>query len=176
MFIESLPIQGAYLIKIEKKEDERGFFARTFCAREFSSFALHSNFVQTNISANTRAGTVRGLHFQKPPYQEIKLVRCFRGAIFDVIVDLREGSSTFRQWYGTELSEENGLAMYVPKGFAHGYQTLENQSTISYMVSTFYQPEYEGGYRFNDPAFQISWPLPVSSISKKDASLPLCDN
>ena len=126
-------------------------FARAFCAQEFAAHGLETSFVQSNISTNARAGTVRGMHFQREPHAEVKLVRCIKGAIYDVIVDMREGSQTYLRWFGAELSDDNGLMMYVPKGFAHGYQALSDGATAFYMVSAFYAPQSEGGLRFDDP-------------------------
>jgi dTDP-4-dehydrorhamnose 3,5-epimerase len=163
---------GAFVITPELIEDERGFFARTFCWREFEEQGLNPNLLQCNISFNKRKGTLRGMHYQAAPYAEIKLVRCTAGAIFDVIVDLRPESPTFRQWFAAELSEKNHQLLYIPEGFAHGYQTLEDQTEIFYQVSAFYHPASERGARWNDPAFGIEWPLPASVISKKDSSFP----
>ena len=153
--------------------DERGLFARAFCAREFAAQGLETSYVQANISTNARAGTVRGLHFQRAPHAEVKLVRCVKGAIYDVIVDMREGSQTYRRSFGAELSDENGLMMYVPKGFAHGYQALADSASVFYMVSAFYAPQAEGGLRFDDPKLAIKWPRAVSDVSDKDARWPL---
>lgn len=167
------PLAGAHLVHLEPRGDERGMFARAFCAREFSGEGLETSFVQANISTNTRAGTVRGMHFQRAPHAEVKLVRCIKGAIYDVIVDMREGSQTYLQWFGAELSEDDGLMMYVPKGFAHGYQALTDGATTFYMVSSFYEPASEGGLRFDDPRLSIAWPRTVSDRSDKDARWPL---
>ena len=173
MRFEATPLAGAYLIELEPRVDQRGSFARAFCAREFGEHGLQTEFVQTNISSNTRAGTVRGMHFQREPHAEVKLVRCSKGAIYDVIVDMREGSAMRYRWFGAELSEENGLAMFVPKGFAHGYQALSDGATVVYMGSAFYAPEAEGGLRFDDPKLAISWPRAVTDLSDKDARWPL---
>lgn len=148
-------------------------FARAFCAQEFAAQGLEGMFVQTNISTNTHAGTVRGMHFQREPHAEVKLVRCIKGAIYDVVVDMRQASETYLRWYGAVLSEENGVAMYVPKRFAHGYQALTDGATAFYMVSSFYAPHAEGGLRFDDPRLAIEWPRDVSDISDKDAKWPL---
>ncbi len=166
-------LAGAYLIHLEPRVDERGLFARAFCAREFADHGLEPNYVQANISTNTRVGTVRGLHFQRAPHAEVKLVRCVKGAVYDVIVDLRENSKTYRRWFGAELSDANGLTMYVPQGFAHGYQALSDGATVFYMVSAFYAPQAEGGLRFDDPKLAIEWPLAVAEVSEKDAKWPL---
>jgi dTDP-4-dehydrorhamnose 3,5-epimerase len=167
------PLAGAYLIHLEPRTDERGMFARAFCAREFALQGLETSFVQSNISSNARAGTVRGMHFQRDGDAEVKLVRCVKGAIFDVIVDMRNDSQTQFRWYGTELSDGNGLMMYVPKGFAHGYQALTDGATAFYMVSAAYAPASESGLRFDDPKLAIRWPRAVSDISDKDAAWPL---
>lgn len=166
-------LAGAYLVHLEPRLDERGLFARAFCAQEFGAHGLEPNYVQANISTNTRAGTVRGLHFQHPPHAEVKLVRCVKGAVYDVIVDLRENSKTYRRWFGAELSDANGVTMYVPQGFAHGYQALSDGATVFYLVSAFYAPQAEGGLRFDDPKLAIEWPLAVAEVSDKDAKWPL---
>jgi dTDP-4-dehydrorhamnose 3,5-epimerase len=168
-----IDLAGAYAIHLEPRQDARGSFARAFCAQEFAARALETAFVQANISVNARAGTLRGLHFQRAPHEEVKLVRCVKGAVYDVIVDLRDGSPTFRQSFGTELSEANGLMLYVPKGFAHGYQALTDGATVFYMVSAFYAPENEAGLRYDDPKLAIRWPRPARDISDKDAQWPL---
>ena len=173
MRFEPTQLAGAYLIHLEPRVDERGLFARTFCAREFGAQGLETAYVQTNISTNARAGTVRGLHFQRAPDAEVKLVRCVKGALYDVIVDMREGSSTYLRWFGAELSDNNGIAMYAPKGFAHGYQALTDGATVFYLVSAFYAPQAEGGLRFDDPKLAIKWPRAVSDVSDKDAQWPL---
>ena len=173
MRFESTQLAGAYLIHLEPRVDERGLFARTFCAREFGAQGLETAYVQTNISTNARAGTVRGLHFQRAPDAEVKLVRCVKGALYDVIVDMREDSSTYLRWFGAELSDDNGIAMYAPKGFAHGYQALTGGATAFYLVSAFYAPQTEGGLRFDDPKLAIKWPRAVSDVSDKDAQWPL---
>lgn len=167
------PLQGAFLVSLEKRSDERGMFARAFCKNEFAAHGIDIDIVQSNISLNERAGIVRGMHFQKAPHAEIKLVRCTRGAIFDVIVDIRKDSATYGQWFGAELSEENGLLMVVPKGFAHGYQALTDGATAFYMVSTAYAPSAEGGLRHDDPDIGIKWPLEVTDVSEKDRCWPL---
>jgi dTDP-4-dehydrorhamnose 3,5-epimerase len=167
------PLAGGYLIQLDPRVDQRGMFARAFCAREFAAVGLEISIVQANICTTGLAGTVRGMHFQREPHAEVKLVRCIKGSIYDVVVDMREGSPTHLRWFGTELSEENGLMMYVPKGFAHGYQTLTDGATTYYMVSSFYAPECEGGLRFDDPKLSIRWPRSVSDISDKDAKWPL---
>lgn len=173
MKFEPLPLAGAFLVSLEKREDARGLFARAFCQNEFKSHGIDVDIMQANLSTNTTAGTVRGMHFQRAPNEEIKLVRCIRGAVFDAIVDLRPNSATFGKWFGAQLSEENGRMMVVPKGFAHGYQALTDHATVFYMVSANYAPEAEGGVRYDDPAIGIEWPLPVSGVSDKDRQWPL---
>ncbi len=157
---------------LDPRVDERGMFARAFCAREFAAEGLETAFVQANISTNTRAGTVRGMHFQREPHAEVKLVRCIKGSIYDVVVDMRKGFESYLRWYGAELSDDNGRMMYVPKGFAHGYQALTDGATAFYMVSEFYAPASEGGLRFDDPQLAIAWPHAVTELSDKDAKWP----
>jgi dTDP-4-dehydrorhamnose 3,5-epimerase len=173
MRFEPTPLAGAYLVQLEPRADARGMFARAFCVQEFAAQGLETLYLQANLSGNTHAGTVRGMHFQREPHAEVKLVRCVKGALYDVVVDLREGSATYLQWFGALLSEENGLMMYVPKGFAHGYQALTDGATAFYMVSAFYAPETEGGVRFDDPKLAIAWPRAVTDLSDKDAQWPL---
>ena len=169
MIFEETKLARAFIIKLEKLEDERGFFARAWCQKEFDDAGINSRVVQANLSYNEKKGTLRGMHYQVSPYQEAKLVRCFRGAIYDVIVDLRSDSPTYKDWIGVELSAQNRQVLFVPEGFAHGFQTLESQTEVFYQVSEFYTPGAEKGARYNDPAFGIDWPLPVSVISEKDA-------
>lgn len=168
-------LKDAVVIDLERRGDERGFFARTFCADEFAREGLVTEFVQANHSHNVRAGTLRGMHFQKSPHGEVKLVRCVKGAIHDVIIDLRPGSPSFGRWEGFDLTEENGRMLYVPVGFAHGFQTLEDDSAVTYQVSHPYTPGAEGGVRWNDPAFAIRWPREATVISEKDAAWPDAD-
>ena len=163
-------LAGAFLIEIEPRKDERGFFARTFCRREFEEHGLETNLVQCSISFNHLRGTLRGIHFQRPPFQEAKIVRCTAGAIFDVIIDLRADSPTFLKYFAVHLTARNHRALYVPKDFAHGFQTLEDETEVSYGMSEFYAPDSATGLRWNDPFFAIPWPLPVSVISPQDAS------
>jgi dTDP-4-dehydrorhamnose 3,5-epimerase len=163
-------LAGAFLIEIEARPDERGFFARTFCRREFEEHGLEPNLVQCSTSFNHRKGTLRGIHFQRPPYQETKIVRCTAGAIFDVIIDLRADSPTFLKYLAVELTAENRRALYVPKDFAHGFQTLADETEVSYQMSQFYAPNSATGLRWNDPFLAIEWPLPVSVISPQDAA------
>ncbi len=173
MTFQETNLKGAWLIGLEPRTDDRGTFARAFCVKEFGAHGLATTFVQANISTNKRRGTVRGMHFQRAPHAEVKLVRCIHGAIHDIIVDLRPDSPTYRQSFGAELSAENGLALYVPEGFAHGYQALTDGATAHYLVSACYEPSTEGGVRHDDPALTVCWPLPVSDLSVKDAAWPL---
>jgi dTDP-4-dehydrorhamnose 3,5-epimerase len=165
-------LQGAYIIEHEPIEDHRGFFARTFCRKEFEEHGLKGCFVQCNTSWNREKGTLRGMHYQLPPHAEVKIVRCTRGRVFDVIIDLRPDSHTYCQWIGVELSDDDYRMLYVPEGFAHGYQTLEPNSEVFYLVSEFYAPAFERGIRWNDPSIGIKWPLPNPILSVKDGSYP----
>jgi dTDP-4-dehydrorhamnose 3,5-epimerase len=166
-------LPGAFVIDLERREDERGFFARSWCANEYAEHGLRTDLVQANVSFNPRPWTLRGMHFQRAPHAEVKVVRATRGAIYDAIIDLREGSPTFKRWLGVELTEDNGRALYVPEGFAHGYQTLVPDTEVHYLVTEFYTPSAEGGVRWNDPAFGIEWPDPHNAfLSEKDASWP----
>jgi len=170
------PLDGAFVLDLEPRDDHRGFFARTFDAKEFEAHGMDSVFVQQNASSSVLKGTLRGLHFQRGAASESKLVRCLRGAILDVIVDLRRGSPSYMKHEGFELSAENGRMLYVPKGFAHSFQTLTDDVEVSYLVSSYYAPQSEGGLRYDDPMLGLSWPLPVSVISPKDASWPLLES
>ena len=172
MNITETRLPGAYIVDIKRIADERGFFARGWCHDEFTRHGLNPRVAQVNIAFNTRRGTLRGLHFQRDPKAEAKLVRCTRGSIFDVIVDLRRNSATYGQWLGVELTEDNHRMLYAPEGFAHGYQTLVDQTEIYYHTSEFYAPEFAAGARFDDPAFGIQWPLAVESISDQDRNWP----
>ena len=165
-------LEDAWLIDIEPREDERGFFARTWCRQELTAHSLDTEIAQESISFNRHRGTVRGLHFQRRPHEETKIVRCTRGAIFDVIVDLRRYSPTYLRWQGFELTAENRRAIYVPKGFAHGFQTVIDNAEIAYQISAFYAPEAAAGYRYDDAAFGIAWPLPVTVIGERDLGWP----
>ncbi len=168
-------LKGAFIIMPDLIKDERGFFARTFCRREFEKYGLNSNIVQCNISFNKTKGTLRGMHYQIPPGSEAKLVRCIAGTIFDVIVDLRSASPTFKQWFATDLSSENHKLLYIPEGFAHGFQTLTDDTELIYHHSAFYNPECERGLRFDDPQLNIIWPLPAETLSSRDKNHPLID-
>ncbi|MFZ5453834.1 MAG: dTDP-4-dehydrorhamnose 3,5-epimerase [Thermodesulfobacteriota bacterium] len=170
MIFQKLKIEGAWLIEPEKLEDERGFFARSWCQQEFAAHGLTTTFVQGNISFNSKKGTLRGLHYQAAPYGEAKLVRVTQGAIFDVILDLRPDSPTFRQWLAVELSGDNYRMLYIPEGLAHGFQTLEDNTEIFYQMSEFFHPEAARGIRWDDPTLNIPWPVPQPIISPKDQS------
>lgn len=172
MIFNQTPLAGAYTIDLEKRGDDRGFFARLFCEREFAEAGLETHFVQINNSLSAKRGTLRGLHYQLPPAAEVKVVRCVRGALWDVILDLRAGSPSFGKWYGAELSAENRRMMYVPRGFAHGFVTLSDDAEAVYLVSAFYSPKNERGVRFDDPAHGISWPTVPAEISDKDRKWP----
>lgn len=165
-------LADAVLIDLTRLADDRGFFARTFCADTFAKEGLVSVYPQSNHSSNLKAGTLRGMHYQKAPHEEVKLVRCVKGALHDVIIDLRPDSPTYMKWEGFDLTEENGRILYVPAGFGHGFQTLADDTHAAYQVSHPYTPGAEGGVRWDDPALAIRWPLPVSVISDKDASWP----
>lgn len=168
MIFSETQLQGAFIIDLEQRSDDRGFFARTFCAEEFQTHGLKPTVAQCNLSFNHKAGTLRGMHYQILPAAETKLVRCTRGAIYDVIIDLRPGSPTYRQHIGVELTEENRRSLYIPELFAHGYQTLTDNTEVVYQVGEFYTPGYERGIRYDDPTFNIEWLLPVTVISEKD--------
>lgn len=172
MIFHQLDIPGAFLIEPERVEDRRGFFARTYCRRELEARGLDPTVVQTSVSVNRLRGTVRGMHWQTAPYEEIKLVRATRGAIFDVILDLRPGSPTWKRHAGVELTADNRLSLYVPAGVAHGFQTLEDDTEVFYQMSEFYYPEAARGVRWDDPAFEIEWPLAISMISERDLTFP----
>ena len=170
-FLET-ELKGAYLIELDLREDERGFFARTFCKNIFDEQGLPCEVAQSNLSYNARRGTLRGMHYQAEPFAEAKLVQCVQGSLFDVIIDLRRESETYCRWVGVELSAENGRMLYVPEGFAHGFQTLEDNTAVYYHMFQFYAPQFARGVRWDDPAFGIKWPLEDPIISEKDRQLP----
>lgn len=165
-------IPGAWVIGMEKREDERGYFARVWCDDEFRAHGLNPTHVQVNTQFSPRAGTLRGMHFQLAPHAEVKVVRCLRGAAFDVLVDLRPGSPTFRQWFGIELTPESGDMLYVPEGCAHGYLTLAEDTEVIYFTSHAYAPKSATGVRFDDPAFAIQWPRSADVVSQADRAWP----
>ena len=173
MIFRETSLAGAWLLEPERFEDERGFFARTYCRRDFEARGLDPGIAQCSVSWNHRRGTLRGLHLQIAPHEEVKLVRVTRGAVWDVIVDLRPESPTFQRHFGITLSAENRHELYIPFGMAHGFQTLEDGTEVFYQISEFYAPDSARGYRWDDPAFAIPWPEPITVISEKDRSLPL---
>ena len=172
MIFTETKLKGAFLIEVKKLEDDRGFFGRAWCKNEFEEHGLNANICQLNTSLTKKKGTVRGMHYQVDPYQETKFIRCTKGRIYDVIIDLRPDSPTFMQWIGNELSEDNYKMMYVPENFAHGFVVLEDNSEVYYPVTQFYTPGAEAGIRYNDPAFNIQWPVEISLVSEKDMSHP----
>jgi dTDP-4-dehydrorhamnose 3,5-epimerase len=172
MIFNALELAGAFRIEPQRFEDERGFFARAWCQREFAARGLNTTIAQCSISFNQRRGTLRGLHYQEAPCHEDKLVRCTRGALFDVLLDLRPGSPTFGRHVAEVLTPDNGYLLYVPKGFAHGFITLEDYTEVAYQISEFHCPEHARGVRWNDPAFGIAWPLEVTVISERDRNYP----
>lgn len=174
MIFTQTDLEGAYIVDIEARQDERGYFARVWCSREFEAQGLNTDLVQCNVAYNYKKGILRGMHYQGQPHAEVKLVRCTRGAVYDVIVDLRVDSPSYLKWTGVELTEENHRMLYVPEGFAHGYITLQDNSELFYQVSQFYTPGAEGGVRWDDPAIGIEWPdIGELTISVKDKEWPL---
>jgi len=172
MLFRETKLAGVFEIHIEPRTDERGFFARTWCQKEFSDHGLNSKLVQSSVSFNRQRGTLRGVHYQAAPFAETKVVRCTSGAIYDVVLDLREQSPTFKQWFATILNAENRHSVYVPEGCAHGFLTLKEDSEVLYQMSEFHHPDAARGVRWNDPAFQIAWPEPVEVISERDRTYP----
>lgn len=170
------PFKNAFVLQTEPYIDHRGKFGRIYCQDELKQIGHYKQIVQINHSLTRKSGAIRGMHFQYPPKAEIKMVKCLRGSVFDVIVDLRRDSDTLLQWYGEVLSNENLKMMYVPEGFIHGFQTLEEDTELLYLHTEFYSPEHEGGVRYNDPMLSISWPLEVTEVSKKDQEYPLLSN
>src|SRR5687767_2077839 len=173
MIFNAIPLAGSYEILLEPRSDTRGWFARFYCKDEFKSIGHTGEWVQLNHSFTTEKGALRGMHFQIKPYAEIKMVRCIAGSVYDVIVDLRKDSPTFLKWYGTELSAENKKMLYIPAGFAHGFQTLTNNCELIYHHSEYYTPQAEGGIRYDEPLISIVWPQRVTEISERDLSHPL---
>lgn len=168
MIFKETRLKGAFIIDPEQLSDDRGFFARTWCQKEFKAHGLNPNMAQCSISFNNKKGTLRGLHYQAAPHEEAKLVRCTAGAIYDVIVDLRPESDTFKSWISLELTAENRKMLYIPEGFVHGFLTLQDNTEVFYQMSEFYMPDYARGVRWDDPAFNIQWPIDVVMISKRD--------
>lgn len=172
MLIEKTPLEGVLVTSLQKVEDERGFFARTYCQQEFADAGVDIDLVQTNVSGNKAKGTLRGLHFQDEPHPDKKVVSCTRGAIFDVAVDLRRNSATYLQWFGIELSAENRKGLYIPPGCAHGFITLVDDTDVNYLMGEWYHPELARGARWNDPAFGIDWPIEPVTMNDRDAAYP----
>lgn len=172
MIFKPTPLDGSFTVELEPRGDSRGWFARTYCEKEFDQIGHSQKWVQMNHSYTAQKGTIRGMHYQVPPYGEIKLVRCIAGAVFDVVVDIRKDSPTFLQWFGTELSADNKAMMYIPEGFAHGFQTLTENCELIYCHSNFYTPGVEGGLRYNDPALNIKWVSEGKNISDRDQQHP----
>lgn len=170
MIFTETKLKGVFIIELEKLEDERGFFARTWDKKTFEEYGLNSKVVQCSISFNKLKGTIRGMHFQIPPYEESKIVNCIKGKIFDVIIDMRSDSETFKKWISIELSDLNKKMIYIPEGCAHGFQTLEDNTLVYYQISEIYSPDHARGVRWDDKAFQIEWPYKKTVISKKDSS------
>jgi dTDP-4-dehydrorhamnose 3,5-epimerase len=175
MIFKESPLSGAYVVELERLTDERGFFARSYCADEFAERGLGPELRQCSVSYNARKATLRGLHHQCAPHEEHKLVRCTAGAVFDVIVDIRDSSPTYRQWFGAELSCVNRRSIFTPPGFAHGFISLTDDAEVYYMISVAHAPQSSRGFRWNDPAFAIAWPLLPTVISARDAAYPLLD-
>ncbi|MGZ5135128.1 MAG: dTDP-4-dehydrorhamnose 3,5-epimerase [Flavitalea sp.] len=169
------PLPGSFSISTEPFSDTRGWFERYFCKEEFSKIGHEKEWVQMNHSVSLRKGTIRGMHFQVPPHGEVKLVKCIRGSVYDVIIDIRAGSATFLQWFGIELSDENRQMLYIPEGFAHGFQCLSDHCELLYHHTSYYVPGSEGGIRYNDHLINIGWPLPRTMLSERDAAHPLLD-
>lgn len=176
MIFTETTLKGCYLVDINPLADSRGWFARTWCEKEFKKINVTKNWVQLNHSFTQKKGTVRGMHYQNPPFSEIKMVKCFSGSIYDVVIDLRQDSPTFLNWFGTELSAENNRMLLIPEGFAHGFQTLSDNCGLMYHHSSAYEPKAEAGLLHDDPLLNILWPLPVTCISEKDTSYDLLTN
>lgn len=172
MLFQESSLKGAWIIELEPISDCRGFFTRTFCTNEYTQRGLDASFPQHSLSRSLARGTLRGMHFQRSPHEEVKVVTCVKGEVWDVVLDLRPDSPTFRRWEGFNLTAENRRRIYIPKGFAHGFQTLSDDTEVSYLISAPYRPEAASGVRYDDPAFAIEWPLPVAAISDKDRSWP----
>ena len=175
MIFSETPLKGCFVVTPELFTDERGWFARTFCKNEFNTIGHKGEWVQLNHSFTARAGTLRGMHYQLPPFSEIKLVKCTAGAVYDVVIDIRKGSPTFLQWLGVEISAANKKMIYIPEGFAHGFQALEDNCELIYHHTQFYTPGVEGGIRYNEPGLKIEWPMGVVSISERDGLHPFLE-
>ena len=172
MLFHETELRGAWLIDLDPAHDSRGFFSRIFCTKEFALHGLETNFVQHSLSFSALRGTMRGMHFQAHPHGEVKIVECVRGAIWDVIIDIRQQSPTFGRWKGIELNAKNRRQLYIPNGFAHGFVTLSDEAEVRYLISSFYEPAAARGFRHDDPAFAIQWPVPITVISDKDRGWP----
>ncbi len=172
VIFKAADLHGAYVIEPERRADFRGYFARTFCEKEFAALGLETRIAQCSVSFSQRKGTLRGMHYQLAPFEEVKVVRCLRGAVYDVIIDLRAGSPTFKKHFAAELDERNGNALYVPAGFAHGFQTLTDNTEVFYQMSQYYSESHARGVRWNDPAFAISWPEDERTILERDKNYP----
>lgn len=172
MIFTETKLKGAFIVEPERLEDQRGFFARSWCRREFKDHGLNENLAQCNISFNKKRGTLRGMHYQTPPHEEARLVRCTMGALYDVIIDLRITSASFRHWVALELTDENRKMIYIPEGFAHGFLTLADNTEAFYQMSEFYAPRFSRGVRWDDPAFNIHWPIEVKVLSERDKDYP----
>lgn len=176
MIFTPTPLNGSFVIEPEQFTDNRGWFARYYCKKEFNKIGHEKEWVQMNHSFTAHKGTIRGMHYQVAPYKEIKMIKCIAGAVFDVIIDLRTGSPTFLRWFGVELSSQNRKMIYIPEGFAHGFQSLSDDAELLYHHSAYYTPGAEGGIRYDDPVIKIEWPLPLSIISGRDSTHPYIDN
>lgn len=176
MIFSPTTLNGSYIIELEQFSDTRGWFARYYCKKEFRKIGQEKEWVQMNHSFTAAKGTIRGMHYQVAPYREIKMIRCIAGAVFDVIVDLRKNAPTFLQWFGAELSAQNKRMMYIPEGFAHGFQSLSDDAELLYHHSEYYTPGAEGGIKYDDPRIKIGWPLPLRVISDRDSAHPHIDN
>lgn len=172
MIVTRADVEGVFVLDVERREDERGFFARTFAVDELRPRGLVANVTQASVAFNRRKGTLRGMHFQRPPHEETKIVRCTRGAVFDVAVDLRPKSPTFKRWFGVQLDEDNRRSLYIPAGCAHGVLTLRDDTEVLYLIDAAYAPEAAGGVRWNDPAFGIKWPMVPEVVSRRDGAYP----
>jgi dTDP-4-dehydrorhamnose 3,5-epimerase len=172
MIFQETKIQGSYVIDLERRDDSRGYFARAWCQEEFNDHGLTARMAQINVSSNRQRGTLRGMHYQLPPHREAKVVSCTRGALYDVVLDLRDDSPTYLDWAAVELTAENRRMLLIPEGCAHGFQTLTDDTDVLYFMSEFYCPEYARGARYDDPAFNISWPLTITSLSDADRAWP----
>jgi dTDP-4-dehydrorhamnose 3,5-epimerase len=176
MIFTELPLAGAFAVDLQELADERGFFARSYCVEEFAAKGLGPELRQCSVSYNARKGTLRGMHYQDAPHEEHKLVRCTAGAVFDVIIDIRKSSPTYRRWHGAQLTQANRRSLFIPPGFAHGFMSLTDDAEVYYMISASHAPQFSRGLRWSDPAFDIEWPMAPTVISARDAAYPLIDS